>query len=144
MAEFKSTQVTNLDADTVIKPNELHGRVRVAYFTFETPVATVAVNDTVRLCRIPEGARILRGPIHFDAMTSGAGDSSIQMGVTGDATGYLGTTSVDAAGQADFANTLATNFGDERAAETDIIATAVTEAWAASQTLNGFVEYVVD
>lgn len=146
MAVHKSDQITNLDATPrqQIKTNEWNGRVRVAYWSFATPAGTVAVNDTIELVKLPKGARILHGRAFWEAMSSGAGDASVQIGVSGTAGKYLGTTSVDAAGSAVFADTVALNSGEELAADTTIIATALTEAWAAGKKFNGYVLYVVD
>ena len=146
MATHKSDQITNIEAVPVapLKANEHYGRQRMSFFTFTVPTGNAAVNDVVRLCKLPKGARILGGAIAFEAMSTGAGDASVQLGVTGTATKYLGTTSVDAAGKATFADTIALNYGEELAAATELIATVITEAWAAGKKLYGHVKFVVD
>lgn len=146
MVALKSTQETKRTA-TPPKPlntNELHGRVRVGYFEFTTPTGGVAVNDTVALTTLPKGARILGGVLAFEAMSSAGGTSQVQLGDGTTADKYLGTTSVDAAGKSEFADTVALGFGQELAAETTITATAVGEAWAAAKKLAGWVRYVLD
>ena len=146
MAEHKSDQITNLDAVPVVLPkaNELHGRLRVAYWSFTTPTGGVAINDTIKLVRLPKGARIVHGHYVNEAMTTGAGAATVEIGVSGTAAKYLEATSVDAAGSGDFADTIARNFGDELTAETDIVATATVEAWATAKKFNGVIYYVVD
>lgn len=146
MAVHKSVQITNLDSVPAkfLKPNEWVGRVRIAYWTFETPAGGVAINDTIELVKLPDGARILHGRVMFDAMSTGAGVATASIGVSGTAAKYLEASSVDAAGSLDFANTLGRNQGDELVGATTIIATATVEAWAAAQTFNGYLLYVRD
>ena len=54
-----------------IKSNELHGRVRIAYFQFkgtrDAAALVLAENDVVRLCQLPAGARLIGGTIKFGA-----------------------------------------------------------------------------
>lgn len=146
MAEHKSDQITGLETVPVALPqtNTLHGRVRVAYWSFTTPAGGVAIGDTVKLVRLPKGCRLLAGRFTAEAMSTGAGAASVTIGVSGSAARYLEATSIDAAAAGDFADTLARNFGDERTAETDVIATASVEAWAASKRFDGWIAYAVD
>lgn len=146
MAQYKSDQITNLDAVPRVWPraDEIYGKVRRTYFSFTVPTGNAAVNDTVVLARIRNGVRIQGGHIAFEAMSTGAADASVQIGISATATKYLGTTSVDAAGKADFADTVALNFGEVLTAEAEILATVITEAWAAGKKLLGYVEYVVE
>lgn len=146
MAEHKSDQITGQDAmpASLAKPNSLHGRVRVAYWSFMTPAGGVAIGDTVKLVRLPKGARVLSGRFTAEAMSSGAGAATLSIGVSGAATRYLEATSVNAATAGGFADTIARNFGDERTGETDVIATASVEAWAAAKRLDGWIAYAVD
>jgi hypothetical protein len=146
MAEHKSDQIAGQDATPVIlaKASALHGRVRVAYWSFTTPTGGVAISDTITLVRLPRGARVLGGHFTVEAMSSGGGAATLSLGVAGAATRYLEATSVDAATAGDFADTIARNFGDERAAETDVIATASVEAWAAARRFDGWLAYAVD
>lgn len=129
-----------------VQTQELGGRQRTASFTFTVPTGNAAVNDVVNLVRLPKGAKIINGMLAFEAMSTGAADASIQIGVTGAVTKYLGTTSVDAANTTlvSFAHTIALNHGETLTAETDLIATVVTEAWLAGKKLYGTVKYVVD
>lgn len=146
MAALKSSQITKMDASPrkPLKTNELHGRVRIAYFDFTVPAGNAAVDDTISLVRLPLGARILGGHLAHGAMSTGAGAASVQIGTAADPDRYLGTTSVDAAGSAAFANTLALNYGEELGEETDVIATVKTEALAAAGVLQGHILYALD
>lgn len=146
MAEYKSDQIAGLDAVPVQLPkaNARHGRVRVAYWSFTTPAGGINVSDTVTLVRLPQGCRVLGGRLTAEAMSSAGGTATVSVGISGDAARYLEATDVDAAAASDFADTVARAFGDERAAETDVIATAGGEPWAAGQRLDGWIAYAVD
>lgn len=68
MATTYSAQKTKWDQDlptTRIKPNELGGRVRIAYASYEA--AAVAVG-TIEMFNLPNGARILSGEVVHDAL----------------------------------------------------------------------------
>lgn len=144
MAVLKSDQRTNQDKvpAVMLEPNEM-GKVRAAYFSFTVPTGNAAIGDTIQLVKLPKDSRILGGRAAFEAMSTGAGVADMQVGISGTAGKYLGATSVDAAGASDFANTVALNLGEKLAAETTIIATVGTEAWAAGKKLLGYVLYVV-
>ncbi|MGE5537332.1 MAG: hypothetical protein ACM30I_01850 [Gemmatimonas sp.] len=147
MTAYKSDQVTGLDATppSLPKANERHGRVRLHYWSFTTGAsAGPAVNDTIVVARLPQGARILGGRLANEAMSTGASTAQVTIGVAGDAARYLEASSVDAAGGVSFADTPARNFGDEFAAATDVVATALGEAWAAARKFNGYILYAVD
>jgi hypothetical protein len=62
-----SAQKTKWDQTTPalkIKPNEFGGRVRVAYASYEA----AAVQDTIEMFNLPNGARILSGELVHDAL----------------------------------------------------------------------------
>lgn len=141
---FKSDQLTNESAAPVVKtgPNFV-GRKVTKHFTFTVPTATVAINDLVQLVKVPAGALLLGGKIVSGAMSSGGAAASIQLGDGSTATKYLGTTSIDAAAQAEFGHTLALNYGEVLASELILTATAVTEAWVAAGVLKGEITYMV-
>jgi hypothetical protein len=147
MTTFKSDQIAALDAapPVVPKANERHGRLRLHYWSFTTAAGGgPAVNDTVVVARLPRGARILGGRAAAEAMSSGAGTAQVSIGLAGDAARYLETSSVDTAGGLSFADTVARNFGDELAADADVVATVSGEAWAASKKFDGYIVYAVD
>ena len=144
MATVYSTQRANENAGTKNAPYDKGGRVRIAVFEYTTPSGGVAVNDVIELVKLPKDARIIGGRAAWEAMSSGAGTATVTIGVSGAASKYLGSTSVDAAGETDFANTLATNMLDKLSADTVLIATAGGEAWAGTKKFNGYVLYVLD
>lgn len=144
MPNFKSSQVTTLDAGEKLTTKDAYGRVRRAVFTFTTPTGGVAIHDTVELCRVPSGARIMGGHFAAEAMSSGGAAASMQLGDGTTADRFLGTTSIDAAAEGSFGDTIATGFLDVLSGELTLTATALTEAWAAGQHLSGYLEYVVD
>ena len=68
MATTYSVQKTKWDQDsptTRIKPNEQHGRIRVAYALAEA--ASLAVGP-IEMFNLPNGARILSGELMHDAL----------------------------------------------------------------------------
>lgn len=96
MATFKSEQVTQITAGAhaPLMPNELHGRVRVAYFEWNSTThatgASVAANDVINLAIIPSGARILR--ISGSNEDLGSGAVTVDFGLAGaDGKGYIDT-----------------------------------------------------
>ena len=146
MANHKSVQITKLDAVPAerLETHELGGRVRPAYFEFTVPVGNAAIADTVELCELPAGARILGGHFAAEAMSSGGAAASMQLGDGSDPDRFLGTTSIDAAAEGAFAHTIALGYGQRLAAKTRLVATVLTEAWAAGQKLSGHLLYVAD
>lgn len=146
MASFNSTQYADTLAKPAarLKPNEWGGRVRRSWWDFTTPAGGLALTDTVNLVKLPKGARILGGRVGFGAMSSAAGTATADIGYAGAATRYAAAINVDAAGESDFADTAARNFGEELAADQTIIATAGGEAWAAAQSFTGYIEWVRD
>lgn len=172
MSTQYSAQRKQVDYDQghkLLKPNELHGRVRVQYFEFNTTddiVTALAEDDVIILGKLPKGARILRGFAAFEAMGT---DMIAKIGLKAvDGSGYLSednTTQADdakfftdsqsddgipvaAAGTDTFADTLADHYGYELEKECYLIATlgdtGGTDPWAANKNFNGHIEYVVD
>jgi predicted NBD/HSP70 family sugar kinase len=147
MTTFKSDQIAVLDAvpASLPKANERHGRLRLHYWSFVTATGGgPAVNDTVVIARLPRGARILGGRAVAEAMSSGGATAQVSIGLVADAARYLEASSVDAAAGLSFADTVARNFGEELSAVTDIVATALGEAWAGAKKFNGYILYAVD
>jgi hypothetical protein len=127
MATVNSDQFANTVAVPQINldPRDLKGRLRVAYATWTT--SSPAQNDRVNLFTLPAGARILTGKAAFEAMGAGA---KLDVGVLALITKYANTVDVAAAGQADFANTIALLVGDILASDTIIQARMAGAAWA--------------
>lgn len=109
MAVHDSKQVQQWEAQghAPLQPNELHGRVRIAYFQFQADrdiaAAAIAQNDSVRLCQLPAGARLIDGWYKFGAF---GGSVTLDLGLfAADGSGYL-----DVAGTvADDPDAIATN-----------------------------------
>lgn len=142
MANFKSTQVTIIDSPDhqQLKPNEAHGRKRVAYFDFTTPAGMLTA-DTLELNEVPIGARIVGGNVAFGALGASA---TIGIGYSGAATRYKAQTSAAAAGNFGIAQTLAENYGDELAARQRLIMTFAGANPASAIVIKGHVDYIVD
>lgn len=142
MATFYSDQITGLRATPQSKPDSgvSNGKLRCDVFSF---TGDVAQNDTVELCRLPVGARIMHGRVDFTdfgtSITLDIGD-----GTTEDK--YLAALDIaTAAGQADFANTYARyGLGRERLS-TAITLTAKFEGGnPSSGSLYGVIYYTVE
>lgn len=146
MPDHKSDQITKLEAGPrkFLPPDELAGRKRVSVFTFAVPAAGVAIAETVALCTVPEGARILGGHAAWEAMSTGAGAATMELGDGTTAAKYLEATDIDAAGSANFADTVARNTLEKLTDELTLTATASVEAWAATKKLVGWIEWTLD
>ena len=71
MATVYSVQKTKWDQNDPkenIKPNEMGGRIRVAYALYEA--SSLASGDVIEMFNLPNGARILSGELVHDAMGS--------------------------------------------------------------------------
>ena len=68
MANWKSTQITLLDNRPIDKLSvqEAGGRLRAIPFSF-VAAGVVAIADTIELCEVPAGARIIGGSLIFSA-----------------------------------------------------------------------------
>jgi len=134
-----------------LKPNEAHGDVHTLAWTFTTPAGGVPINDVVRLGKLPKGARVLRGRYANGAMTTGAGVATAEIGTYADdgvdtlidVDAFQTATSVDAAGEADFGNTIVKGFLSELSQNVIVGAKATVEAWAAAQGFHGVIEYAL-
>ncbi|CAB4182812.1 hypothetical protein UFOVP1090_33 [uncultured Caudovirales phage] len=143
MATYKSSQVTKIDSVDydMLKSNEAHGRMRVVFFDFTTPASGNADGDIYELCEIPIGARILR----MKTANTALGASVVaKIGIVGADTKYGSALDLAAAGADDFLVTVAQNYGLELIARERLIMTLTGAAPAASQTVRGHVEYVID
>lgn len=156
--DLKSVEVTKQTGTDYqpLKPNELHGRVRIARFSYTTP-ASVGVTDgqNIALCRLPKGARVIGAFMEFEAMGTGAdldlglmavdGTGVIDEDATSDSeTFFADGLDVAAAGNLHTDEILATNYGYELQKECYVVATADTANWDAEKDLVGHIEYVVD
>jgi len=144
MANVDSVQYANSTAVPIslAKPNELGGRIRVAYFSYTTPAAGLTNGDVIRAFTLPKGARIISGRLAWEALGA---STTLSVGYSGSATRYLGATSSASAGGADLANTVALNHGDELSASQVILVTlGGANTSASALNIRGSLEYVVD
>lgn len=147
MATQYSTQRTNDTATppTAVAGRDVGGRVRCAWFDYTAPSsgAIPAIGDNVQLCKLPNGARILRGYIWW---TTGTTSMTGSIGYTGATTRYLAATAMVTASTAalPFADTVALKQGEVMTADRVIILTVAGAQIANSQVLQGFIEYTID
>lgn len=162
MATHDSKQIKQWEAQghAPLKPNELGGRKRIAYFSFkadrDAASAVVAQNDSVNLCNIPAGARLIGGKVRSGAFGASV---TLDLGLKGaDGSGYL---DVAATSVADDPDAVATNVDISSAVvfelfeepayryyetEKELILTCLFEGAnpADNVELAGHIEYVVD
>jgi hypothetical protein len=126
----------------MVNSNEYGGRSRKAFFSKTLASSGLATGDTIALCRIPKGARIMGGSFCWD--TAQGGTATLAIGITGTTGKYLVAAVTNATTNVAFANSIATNLGAVTTAEEAILATNAAAAWTASSILRGWIEYVVD
>jgi hypothetical protein len=139
----KSTQVTAIDSVDYdqLRPDEAHGRVRMAFWEFTTLAAGGADGDSFAACEIPKGARILGIKTCNEALGAGVVAS---VGITGALTKYGTGIDMAAAGEDFCANTIALNYGVRTTAKERILIVMTGAAPAATKKVNGHVLYVID
>ncbi len=138
MPNFLSTQVTKLGNRPIDKltVQEVGGRMRAIPFDFTAPVGDLAVADTIELCKVPAGARILGGKFVHSAFGA-ARTITLGDGTTADK--YATAIDVSAAGESDFAHTIAFNQNEVLAAELTLIATLGGDTMPEDDIMQGFV-----
>lgn len=117
---------------------EFFGRVRHAYISLNTTDQPVGAGDVIRLCKLPQNARVLGVTVFHGAMGAGR---TIIIGDAGDTDRYLESTSVASAG-----NTTAiasTGFGYQ-VEDPVVICTTAGGAFATGQTLRVLITFVLD
>lgn len=140
-----------------LRPNQAHGRVRMAFFT--RAVAAEAENSVIGLCYIPKNARVLKGAFMKSATTGATVNYDLGLSARDD-NGYiddtLGATVADApahfgnvanttaAQAADFAATAAQNSGYILTKDCILTLKVKGAAVSAAATISGYVLYVVD
>lgn len=141
--DYKSDQVTNSDAvPKVMNHPNTGGRVYCEFFSYTIPAGDLATGKTVELVRLRKGERILEGHFCNTALSTAGGTAGVTIGDGTTATKFKASTSVDDAGSFKFATTPAENQGLALTADTSIVATVATEAWAAAGTISGYVLYL--
>ena len=134
-----------------VKTNEQAGRIRVAYATYEA--SSLSIGDVIQMFNIPNGARLLRGWLAYDALASSttlsvgnaAYTDSSGSAVSLSAAGYLAAVSTASAGRTECLATIALGSGAEVDADKDGLPVTLTLAGAAATgTIALTFEYVVD
>jgi hypothetical protein len=155
MAAFNSTQMAKLAATPVqhIRSDE-HGRVRRAYFAWEDATLTPLAADTINLCKLPPGARVLGGEMYWEANTATA---TFNVGIAGSASKYSPTnaplltaatvgTAAGGGGPYKFGGSGGTNaapiVGEVQASATTIIGTVGVATLAANKRIVGYIDYL--
>jgi len=152
-----SVQMAKLLANPIqhIKSDE-HGRVRRAIFAFEPSDATgFTATDTLRLCKLPPGARYLGGKMFWEANTATA---TLSVGVAGATTKYASAVLLTAAsivptvagaaggfdlvGAAGGGSIASPVVGEVLSGATTIIGTVGTAALTVSKRIFGWVDYL--
>ncbi len=155
MASFDSVQMAKLNAVPVqhIKSDE-HGRVRRAYFAWENATATPAAADTINLCKLPPGARIMGGEMYWEANTATA---TFNVGIAGSASKYSPTnaplltaatvgTAAGGGGPYKFGGSGGTNaapiVGEVLAGPVTVIGTVGVATLIANRRITGYIDYL--
>jgi hypothetical protein len=156
MASFDSVQMAKLNATPVqhVRSDE-HGRVRRATFAWES-TSTPAAADTINLCKLPPGARVMGGWMFWEANTATA---TLGVGTASTANLYTGTatlltnvpTQAPAAGGAGgrslfgdgTGGTIAAPvIGEVIASARTVIGTVAVATLAASKRIYGYIDYL--
>jgi hypothetical protein len=123
----------------MVDPTDATGRVRIARFSW-TALSPVE-NDTVKMARIPKGARLLTGHIAFGAHSNSV-TFDIGDGTTVDK--YANGIAMNGAGESSFLNTQALNTHQKLTAETTIEGIWLVGDPDNSIEVEGYILYVVD
>lgn len=134
-----------------IKTNELAGRVRIAYATYEA--SSLSNGEVIEMFNLPNGARIVGGSLGYDALGASttlsvgyaAHTDSSDAAVSSSATAFKAAASTASAGLVDVCNTIALNYGLEADANQDGMPVTVTLGGAnATGTIVLSMQYVTD
>lgn len=127
---------------SLIDATSWHGRLRVAYFSKTLPASGLAIADSIRLCKIPKGARILGGTFRWD--TAQGITATTAIGITGTTGKYFVAAVTNSTAVFQMADLNTTNYGEALAAEADIQALNAAAAWTVSSKISGNFLYVTD
>ena len=153
MATVYSAQRTNALASPVVnnKANEMGGRVRIAHGTYEA--SALASGDVIEMFTLPNGARLIRGSLAYDALGASttlsvgyaAHVSSAGATVNASAAAYKAAASTASAGKVDVLATLALGSGTEVDANQDgMVVTATMGGAAGTGTIELTIMYAID
>lgn len=139
---FKSDQETAAAASPPRKmgSSEL-GKPYIAIFTHTLASSGLATGDTIDLCDLPVGARVLYGEFCWSA-TQGA-TATTAIGISGTAGKYFAAAVTASAAKFEFVATQALGYNTPLTAAEQIIATNAAAAWTASSVLRGYILYTL-
>ena len=140
MASVKGTNITNIDAEPVVKvdSSEWHGNLRVQYDSYEA--SSLASGSDISVAKLPKGAKVYDVVIHHGALGSGV---TLAVGDSSDTDRYITATAAATAGKVIMSEDGAIGgVAYEQTAETDILIT--TGGGTASGTIKCMVFYTVE
>lgn len=137
---FFSTQLTNVNAQTVLQPGQGGGDGFIIPFSYTTASgAGPAVGEIVYLCNIPEGFYVAGIHVNVDAMSTGAGTAGADIGDDDDTDRYLAAANFDTAVPNTWlALIVATGYLFRNDKLRQLRLTITGEAWSTSKKFNGF------
>jgi hypothetical protein len=141
MANVNSDQIGKILSNPVqhVKPNEWGGRLRVAYFS--VPAVPTGLGDTMTLCKLPKGARVLGGKFAFSVAQGTTATTAI--GTASNSGKYRAAAVTNSTSEFPIASTISENYGVELSNDETIIATNGAAAWSAAS-FAGHILYSVD
>tara|TARA_R100000541_G_scaffold26188_2_gene35727 strand:+ start:6372 stop:6830 length:459 start_codon:yes stop_codon:yes gene_type:complete len=152
MATVYSAQRTNSRATPAVmnQANELSGRVRIAYGTYEA--SSLAAASVIEMFILPDGARLVEGNLAYDALGSGttlsvgyaAHTNAAGTAVSAAAAAYKAAAASTSAQKVDVLATIALGSGTETDANENGVAITVTNAGTATGSIELTIMYVVD
>jgi len=152
MATVYSAQRTNSRATPAVmnQANELSGRVRIAYGTYEA--SSLAAASVIEMFVLPDGARLVQGNLAYDALGSGttlsvgyaAHTNAAGTAVSAAAAAYKAAAASTSAQKVDVLATIALGSGTETDTNEDGVAITVTNAGTATGSIELTIMYVVD
>jgi len=152
MATVYSAQRTNSRATPAVmnQANELSGRVRIAYGTYEA--SSLAAASVIEMFILPDGARLVQGNLAYDALGSGttlsvgyaAHTNAAGTAVSAAAAAYKAAAASTSAQKVDVLATIALGSGTETDANENGVAITVTNAGTATGSIELTIMYVVD
>lgn len=143
MATFYSTQRTN---DRAVPPVPLapvdKGKVKAVYFRYTAPASSMpAAGDTIELCKLPKGARVVESFLAWDAQASGA---TLSLGISGTVAKYMAAQTMTSAGVKAGPTLIAELVDTPEANDVTVIGTLATAGLAANGNIAGWLQYTID
>jgi len=145
MANIYSTGYNNDNATPPVKhiPSDGGGRVRMYYDTYTQGAVDGSIGDVLHMRRLPGNARILPGGMMF--WHTGNTNETLQVGVTGADTKFVGATAAATLGSVALEACLASGAGYVTpAAGIEVIVTNATAAIKAVQVITVMIPYMID